>query len=146
MTGIKRFVQPIVILAAAGALAGCAAASLPSATSQVQPAGVPIADKCTSDNGISVKPCAVQLTAKKTSTTVTTKGPKGGTFSVKDPACTTRGVATVSGSGDTYTISAGTKHGQCIATFVDYDSGGKRLGAAKLIIVNQTRKQKHTHK
>jgi hypothetical protein len=144
MTGVERFLLPISILVVAGALVGCGT-SLPSATSQAQPAGAPIADKCLSDKGVSVKPCSVELTAKKPSASVTAKGPKGGAFSVNDPGCTTRGVATVSGSGNAYTISAGTKQGQCIATFVDYGQGSKRIGAAKLIILNHQEK-KHKHK
>jgi len=146
MTGIKRLIRPITTLAVAGTLAGCGASLPPAtATSQVQQAGAPIADKCPSDKGVSVKPCAVDLTPKKTSTSVTVKGPKGSTFTVKDPGCTSRGVATVSGSGNTYLISAGTKLGQCVVTFVDYGQGSKRIGAAKAIILNNTVKRKHKH-
>jgi hypothetical protein len=93
-----------------------------------------------------VKPCSIELSAKKPSASVTTKGPQGGTFTVKDPGCETRGIATISGSGNTYTVTIGTKGGLCVATFVDDNQAGKRIGAAKLIIVYETKKKKHKHK
>jgi hypothetical protein len=104
----------------------------------MQPAGTAVSHaKCPSDKGVSVKPCAVKLTAGKPARTVTTKGPKGGTFTLNDTGCTTRLIATIKGSANTYKVTAGAHgKGQCVATFIDYNSGSKRLGAAKLIIVN----------
>jgi hypothetical protein len=114
-------------------------------TSQMKPPAGPIAEtKCPSEKGVSVKPCAVKLTAAKPAVTVKTKGPKGGTFTVMDPGCTTRMVATITGSENTYKVAAGSLgRGQCVATFVDYNSESKRLGAAKVIIVNDVDKKKH---
>ncbi len=139
----------LVTLAVAGALAGCGGAAttpltpsnaLLQTTSQKQAAGV-IDDKrrrCASEKGVSVKPCSVSLTVAKPSKTVKTKGPDGGTFTVNDAGCTSRLIATVAGSGNVYTITAGSHgKGQCVATFIDYDTSGKRLGAAKVIIVNK---------
>jgi hypothetical protein len=149
MTGIKRLLVPIAILLVAGTLTACGSSvSIPSATTPLQASDDLTAAKkgsCPPDKGVSVKPCAVELTAKKSTVTVTTKGPSGGTFTVKDTGCATRLVATVSGSGDSYSISAGTKQGECVVTFVDYSSGNKRLGAAKVIVINSIPK-KHKHK
>jgi len=139
--------EAVATLALLGTLAGCGgAATLPSmrsstlvpATSQMGPAAAPVSDaKCPSDKGVSVKPCVIKLTAGKPARTVTTKGPKGGTFTVNDTGCTTRLIATIKGSANTYKVTAGAHgKGQCVATFVDYNSASKRLGAAKLIIVN----------
>jgi hypothetical protein len=140
-TGTRYIRGPIATLTLAGTIAGCST-SLPSATSQMQPAGAPVSDaKCPSEKGVSVKPCAVKLTAGKPARTVTTKGHKGGTFTVSDTGCTTRLIATIKGSANTYKVTAGAHgKGQCVATFIDYNSANKRLGAAKLIIVNDVDK------
>ncbi len=88
-----------------------------------------------------MNPCAVTLTAAKREATVTTKGPKGGTFTVIDTGCKTRLIATIKRVGNTYHISAGAHgKGECVATFVDFSHAKKRLGAAKVIIVNEVDK------
>jgi hypothetical protein len=94
-------------------------------------------NKCSSDNGVSVKPCRVTLTVSDPEQTVTTKGPKNGTFTLKDMRCTKKDVAEVAGSGNTYTVTVGTATGMCIAKFVDRDSNSKKIGTAKLSITNQ---------
>jgi hypothetical protein len=116
--------------------------------SQLQPDGAPVADaKCPTQKEITMKPCVAKLNAAKPAVTVTARGPKGGAFTVNDTGCTTRMIATikvVKGSPDTYKISAGSHgRGQCVATFVDFTSGGKRLGAGKVIIVNNVDKKHH---
>jgi hypothetical protein len=150
MTGVKLMRGPIAMLAFAGTLAGCGGvATTPSnallPVTQMRPAGAPVGDfGCPSDKGVSVKPCAVRLTAAKTEVTVTTKGPVGGTFTISAMGCKTRMIAKVKASAGAYKISAGTRgKGQCVATFIDYDSAKKRLGAAKVIIVNSVEKKRH---
>jgi hypothetical protein len=100
MAGFTRLIESIATLAFAGMLAGCAAA-LPNAQSQSQsqPAGAPIAQKmkCPADNGVSVHPCSVTLNAQKTSATVKTRGPKGGSFTIRDNHCTTKDLVNVMG-------------------------------------------------
>ncbi len=149
MTFMINLRGALATLAVAGTLAGCGGAATPSLTPSnvllsssrnLQPAGL-IADKrrrCPSEKGVSVKPCAIKLTVAKPSKKVTTKGPDGGTFTVSDAGCTSRQIATIAGSGNRYTITAGSHgKGQCVATFIDYNSSGKRLGAAKVIVVNK---------
>ncbi len=145
MTGVKHIYARLVTLVVVGTLVGCGGvATAPSnallpAISKVQWVGAPIAStKCPSDKGVSVKPCAVKLTAGEPDVKVTTNGPKGGAFTINDTGCATRLVATIKGKRDIYTVKAGANdRGQCVATFIDYTSTGKRLGAAKLIIVNK---------
>jgi glycerate-2-kinase len=104
----------------------------------MQPARAPIADgKCPSEKGVSAKPCLVKLSGGTPEVTVKTTGPKGGKFTVHDSECTARLIATIKGKRGTYKVKAGTHgRGQCVATFVDYSSKRKRLGAAKVIILN----------
>lgn len=137
----------IATLAFVGALVGCGrvamAPSTPSnsllpAASQMQPSGAPVPGVvCPRQKGITAKPCVVRLTAKKATVTVTTGGPKGGKFTVRDTGCTTRLIATVKGKDNTYEVKAGSHgRGQCVVNFVDYGAGSKRLGTAKVIILN----------
>ncbi len=138
MAGFTRFIASVATLAIAGMLAGCSGA-LPTASSQqAQTAGAPIAQrmKCPPDNGVSVRPCAVRLTASETSATVKTRGPKGGTFSVRDNHCTTKNIVTVTGSGNSWTITAGASTGHCTVNFIDRDFNGKKLGIATVDAAN----------
>jgi hypothetical protein len=150
MTGVKHARGSIATLAFVATLAGCGGAAsapftasnaLASAGSQMQLGALVSDTKCPSDKGVSVNPCAVTLTAAKRAVTATTKGPKGGTFTVDDKGCQARLIATIKRLGHTYHIGAGAHgKGQCVATFVDYSPAKKRLGAAKLIIVNDVDK------
>jgi hypothetical protein len=101
----------------------------------MQPTDSPM--KCKIDNGVSVKPCSIHLSASKPTQTVTTKGPKGGKFSYNDTKCKQQGIATISGSGDSYLVIWGNKSGSCTAVFTDKDSSGKTIGTAKLSITNK---------
>ncbi|MGC9991081.1 MAG: hypothetical protein ABSD52_01620 [Candidatus Cybelea sp.] len=140
MASFTRFIASVATLAIATMLAGCAGA-LPSAFSQqqqLQPAGAPIAQrmKCPPDNGVSVRPCAVRLTASKTSATVKTRGPRHSHFAVRDNHCTTKDIVSVAGSGDLWTITAGTGKGHCTVNFIDRDFNGKKLGIATVDVAN----------
>jgi hypothetical protein len=139
--------RPLLAVASLAVLAGCAGtAGSPSASGAVpftqaqgsSPMGV-IADKgskCKSDNGVSVHPCSVTLSLKNPTVNITAKGPAKGTFSVNDTKCETGDIATVTGSGDQYVVTAGTTSGTCTAKFEDKDQSGKNLGTAKLKIEN----------
>ncbi|HEY1883108.1 MAG TPA: hypothetical protein VGG51_08710 [Candidatus Cybelea sp.] len=134
----------IASLAVAGTLVGCGggAATAPSnallPASQMRPERAPVIDqRCPSEKGVSAKPCVVKLSAGTPEVTVTTAGPKGGKFTFHDSKCTSRLIATIKGKRGSYKVKAGTHgRGQCVATFVDYSAAGKRLGAAKVIILN----------
>jgi hypothetical protein len=113
-------------------LVGCAGAGSPP---QLGPTGDWFdAGQCKSDHGVSVKPCSVVLTFEKQRAKVTTRGPKGGTFTYKDAKCVSEGIAEVNGSDNKYVVSPGTVQGECTATFIDKGSTGKTIGTARLSI------------
>jgi hypothetical protein len=140
MAGFTRFIGSVATLAVAGMLAGCAGA-LPNASSPQQPAGAPIAQKkmkCPGDNGVSVHPCSVKLTAQKTSAMVKTRGPKGGSFVVRDNHCASKGIVTVTGpAGNLWTITAGSGKGRCTVNFIDKELNGKKIGIATVDVENE---------
>lgn len=132
MTRTPSLIGSLGALAAAGLLAGCAGAgSAPPTSSSV----IADAAQCKVDHGVSVNPCSVSLGWSDPKATVKTSGPKGGTFSFNDKACSTEGIATVTGSGDTYVVDWGSKSGTCSVVFSD-KVGGKTVGTAKLSVKN----------
>lgn len=142
---IKPTLRAAAIFGLAGVLAGCAgagsappsgSAAFAPSLSQTQPLFNPIEDtKCTSDHGVSVKPCKVSLSVSNPSVAVTAKGPKGGTFTVDDSKCRKKMIAEVEGAGNDYVAVSGIKAGTCYATFID-KIGGKSVGTALLTIIN----------
>jgi hypothetical protein len=132
MAGFTRFTASVATLAIASIVAGCSGGNLA--------AGAPNAQgmKCLPGNGGSARPCAVRLAASETSATVKTRGPKGGSFSVRDNHCATKDIVTLAGSGDSWTITAGTNKGHCTVNFIDSDFNGKKLGVARVDLANVT--------
>jgi hypothetical protein len=146
MDSIKSSVRPLAALAVAGMLAGCAGGAsapqtpsnaLPFTTSQMRVAAAPIGFACKIDHGVSVKPCSINLSSSNPEQTVTTKGPSRGTFTYNDKTCAQNGIATISGSGNTYIAVWGNKSGSCIAVFKDKSKAGKTIGKAALSITNK---------
>lgn len=145
MSSPQSLLRPLTALAFAGMIAGCAGAgSTPptssnamrlSVTQMRAPADPAGAAKCKKDHGVSVTPCSLSLSASKPQATVTTKGPKGGVFSFNDKTCSSKGIATVSGSGDKYVVTWGDESGSCTVVFTDKVSG-KTVGTAKLSVKN----------
>ena len=136
-----RYAFPIVALAV---LAACSGGGTPpvgssnlTSSAQIAPASA-IMDmsKCKSDNDVSVHPCSVKLSVTNPTANVTAKGPAKGTFKVNDMKCETNLIATVTGSGKDYVVTAGTASGKCTAKFEDKDENGKRIGTATLSIQN----------
>jgi hypothetical protein len=134
MTGSHSTLRALAAFAVAGLLAGCAGAGSAPPTSSSAPLGV-FRAACKVDHGVSVKPCSLSLSWSETKATVTTSGPKGGVFSFNDKKCAAEDVATVSGSGNSYVVTWGTKSGSCSVVFTDKASG-KTIGTAKLSIKN----------
>jgi hypothetical protein len=144
MTVTQSLLRPLTAIAVAGLLGGCAAAgsapptssSMPLGVSRIQSLASPIEPaKCKKDHGVSVTPCSVSLSASEPTATVTTKGPTGGVFSFNDKTCSAEGIATVSGSGNSYLVTWGDESGSCKVTFTD-KVGGKKVGTAKLSVTN----------
>jgi hypothetical protein len=97
------------------------------------------ASKCKSaDKKVSVHPCSVTVSVKNPTADVTAEGPANGTFTVNDTKCETNMIATVTGSGKNYIVTAGTTTGRCTAKFEDKDANGKTLGTALLSIKNES--------
>jgi hypothetical protein len=147
MDSIKSSVRPLAALAVAGILAGCAGgASAPQSSSNALPfttppmrvtGGAPIDFACKIDHRVSVTPCSINLSISNPEQTVTTKGPSRGTFTYNDKTCAQEGIATISGSGNTYVAVWGNKSGSCIAVFKDKTKAGKTIGRAALSITNK---------
>jgi hypothetical protein len=148
MNSTKSSVRSLATLAVAGILAGCAGgASAPQTSSNALPfapsqmrvvGGAPIDPlACKIDHGVSVKPCSIHLSASNFKQTVTTKGPKGDKFTFNDKTCAKEDIATISGSGNSYTALWGIKSGSCTAVFTDKSKAGKTIGTAKLSITNK---------
>jgi hypothetical protein len=147
MDSTKSSVRSLAALAVAGMLAGCAGGAsapqtssnaLPFTTSQMRVAGgAPIDFACKIDHRVSVKPCSINLSISNPEQTVTTKGPKRGTFTYNDKTCTQKDIATISGSGNTYQAVWGSKSGSCTAVFTDKTKAGKTIGTASLSITNK---------
>lgn len=146
MSVFTRFIGLVTKVAIAGLLAGCAGAgsaasnAVPVVSSQLT-ARAPIADKrmrCPKDDGVSVRPCHVTLTASETSAVVRTRGPGGGVFVVKDTHCASKDIVTVTPLGHhRWTIAAGTSGGLCAVKFIEKDINGKSIGAAILAVNNE---------
>ena len=144
MNSAKSSLRSLAAFAVAGMLVGCtggasapstASNALPAMALQMQPAAAPL--KCLSDHGVSVTPCSIHLSLSNPQQNVTTKGPKGGKFSYNDKLCAKGHIATISGSGNTYTATWGDKTGSCTAVFTDKGTNGKTIGTAKLSITNK---------
>jgi hypothetical protein len=78
------------------------------------------------------QPVALQSRRKRND-----EGPEGGTFSFNDATCVKDGIATISGSGNSYNADWGSKSGSCTAVFTDKNSKGAQIGTAKLHITNK---------
>lgn len=147
MNSSKASLRSVAAIGLAGILAGCAGGAyapqtssnpLPFGASHMQPAGVPIDfAACKIDHGVSVKPCSIHLSGSNPVETVTTKGPKGGKFRFNDTKCKQKGIATISGSGNTYQAVWGNKSGSCTTVFTDKTKSGKKIGTAALSITNK---------
>lgn len=95
---------------------------------------------CPAHGGVRVTPCSVDFTASSTGPdTVTVRTPKDkkGTLSEFDNCGGASGIATVTqGSGDDWTVTAGTTTGSCTAVFDYTNKHGKVIGHADLSITN----------
>jgi hypothetical protein len=139
----------VFVVAVAGILAGCSGGGTPtpvvngaSDRPQRQPLGLTFdLNRCPVDNGVSVHPCHVTLTTSNSLTGVRVTTPrhdKDGSITVEDRGCRRRHVALITGSGHSFTVSAGMHVGTCTAKFVDKEAGAGVIGTAGLDIINRT--------
>ncbi|MGA9944693.1 MAG: hypothetical protein WBP75_06610 [Candidatus Cybelea sp.] len=89
------------------------------------------------DGGVSVTPCRVELNASNPgpiALTVSTPNGSKGTLKEHD-LCGALGIATVSGSGDSWSVTAGSTAGKCRISFA-YFNNGKKVGWARAVVTN----------
>ncbi|MFY9664991.1 MAG: hypothetical protein WAL67_14500 [Candidatus Cybelea sp.] len=88
---------------------------------------------------VRVTPCRVHLTASKPGpVTLSLKTPHGSKGTVREhDVCEAQGIATITGSGDTWTVTAGPNHGKCLANFA-YSNNGHKVQYGRAFIRNRT--------
>ena len=76
---------------------------------------------------VRVTPCAVDLSSSNPGPiTLRLKTPHGSKGLVKEhDVCGTKGIATISRSGDTWSVTAGSNPGTCLANFAYFNNGHK---------------------
>ena len=77
-------------------------------------------DTCAPHHGaVQVTPCLVNLSSSNPGpVTLTLKTPHGSKGEVREhDVCGSKGIATITGSGDTWTVTAGSNAGVCLANF-----------------------------
>lgn len=146
MTSKGRATAPLCFGAAAAlafALAGCGGAQsqIPmqgSTQSALSRGGSIEPDACKSQGGVRAMPCRVQLTASNPSITVTLRTPQGSKGSIveHDTCGGASGIASITGSGDTWQVTAGAVQGNCKARF-NYFNNSQKAGWVQIKIQNQ---------
>ena len=141
-----RLVFTTATVVAAIALTACAGTqsalnpALSTQSSQTVGASVPIADHtCRTQGGVRAMPCRVELTPSKPGPiAVTLRTPHGSKGSVveHDNCGGASGIAAVTGSGNSWSVSAGATIGSCKARF-NYFNNAQRVGWARITIQNQ---------
>ncbi|HYL27232.1 MAG TPA: hypothetical protein VEW74_05310 [Candidatus Nitrosotalea sp.] len=136
----------VTAAAAAAALAACAGSqpgvnpTFSTQTSQAQNVRTPIGDDtCRSQGGVRATPCRVQLTTSNPGPiAVTLRTPHGakGSLVEHDNCGGAAGIAVITGSGNSWSVTAGAKSGSCKARF-NYFNNGQKVGWARIKIQNQ---------
>jgi hypothetical protein len=100
------------------------------------PVGAP--DTCKYQGGVRATPCRVQLSASNPGPiAVTLRTPHGSKGSVveHDNCGGASGIATITGSGDSWSVTAGSTAGACKARF-NYFNNAQRVGWVRINIQN----------
>ena len=142
---MRPFAGIITLTAAAALFAGCGgpqSSFAPQAMSQsnaaVMPADVMDPDRCLSHGDVHATPCRVQLTVSNPVIDVTVRTPKGSKGSVveHDTCGGATGIASISGSDNSWQVTAGATKGTCKARF-NYFNNAKKIGWVRIKIQNQ---------
>lgn len=88
---------------------------------------------------VRVTPCRVHLKPSNPGpVTLTLKTPHGSKGTVREhDVCEAQGIATITGSGDKWTVTAGPNHGKCLANFA-YSNNGHKVQYGRAFIRNKT--------
>lgn len=145
--GATRLVRyAVAMIATSSFLTGCSGSQpftttpgLPQSSNAVHSIlGTDMQAKCPVQKGaVRVTPCKVRLSPSNPGPiTLTLKTPHGSKGSIKQHGgCGAKGIATISGSGHSWTVTAGSNPGTCRATFV-YFNNGHRVQFARAFITN----------
>jgi len=142
----RRLVFTTATVVAALALTACGGTqsalspALSTQSSQTVGARLPIGDDtCRTQGGVRATPCRVQLTASNPGPiAVTLRTPHGSKGSVveHDNCGGASGIATITGSGSSWSVNAGATIGSCKARF-NYFNNAQKVGWARITIQNQ---------
>jgi hypothetical protein len=139
---LHRRSPALAVLGAAGAIAAAAVLAACSGSQSVPtPQGISqassAAQTCITKGGVTATPCSVQLTAAAPGpVSVSVQTPKGSKGVVKEhDLCSALGIAAISGSDTSWTVTAGSAAGKCRATFA-YFNNGQKVGYARIVITN----------
>jgi hypothetical protein len=96
------------------------------------------AQTCITKGGVSATPCSIDLNPSNPGpVSVSVATPHGSKGVIKEhDLCGDLGIATVSGSGDSWTVTAGSSAGKCRAT-IAYFNNGQKVGYARIVIKNE---------
>lgn len=131
----------LAAMTAVALLAGCGSSQsgfAPAGSTQLN-AGMIVPAACRYHGGVRATPCLVRLTASNPGPiTVTLRTPHGskGTIVEHDTCGGASGKASISGSGDTWQVTAGAIEGDCIARF-NYHNNAQKVGWVEVKIENQ---------
>ena len=137
---LARSLPAIAVVAAL--LAGCSGSQgvNPATSSGGSLLSPSVKGGCQAHGGVRVTPCSVTFTASSSgpdTVSVRTPKTKKGTLSESDNCGGPSGIATVTqGSGDDWTVTAGSSTGSCTATFTFDNKRGKQIGWADISITN----------
>jgi hypothetical protein len=95
-------------------------------------------DKCAPQHGaVRVTPCLVTLSSSNPGpVTLTVKTPNGSKGELREhDVCGSKGIATITGSGDTWTVTAGSTAGECLANF-KYSNNEHKIQWGRSRIIN----------
>lgn len=141
MIALGTLLRSVTTVAILAALAACSGAGAPPASSGTSTGASSLGhfagpDSCRKHDGVGVKPCMVTLTTTNPTQVVTVTSPNGSTVTVRDAHCAKKDIATVSGAGSAWDVTAGTTAKSCIAMFIAKDAKGHNIGRATLYITN----------
>ena len=137
----RNILGALSAIAAAAIVAGCAGSQVnPSAGQSGSGTAPMVKNHCSAHGGVRVDPCTITFDVSNYGPdTVVVRIPKAkkGTLSEKDDCGGASGVATVAqGSGNDWTVTAGSTAGSCTAEFDFTNHHGKVVGWALLAIAN----------
>lgn len=131
--GAASSIAVAAVLAACGGSQTALTPAGASAMAQVKTA----AQTCITKGGVTATPCSIELNPSNPGpVSVSVSTPQGSKGVIKEhDLCGELGIATISGSGDSWTVTAGANAGKCRAT-IAYFNNKQKVGYARIVINN----------